>query len=59
MNDLEILRRRLDRARARRDEGAPSSPDWAAAMEEIDELTARLARIAVLARAEQRVAVSS
>jgi hypothetical protein len=38
MNALESLRRRLKLAEARRDGAASFSPDWDAAMAEIDEL---------------------
>jgi hypothetical protein len=55
MDNTEILRRRLIQAKARRDAGAPYSPDWDAAMAEIDDLGARLARLAILARALPRV----
>jgi hypothetical protein len=41
----EMLRGRLSHARARPDREPPFSPDWDAAMDEIDHLTARLARI--------------
>jgi hypothetical protein len=43
--DREILQRRLERANDRRDREPPFSPDWDAAMDEIDELTERLARL--------------
>jgi hypothetical protein len=55
MDSSEILRGRLERATARRDAGAPYSPDWDAAMADIDELTTRLARLAILARSLPRV----
>jgi hypothetical protein len=57
MNDQE-LRPRLERALARRDASAPSSPEWDAAMDEIDELSAQ-ARRAILARNDGRVPVSA
>jgi hypothetical protein len=55
MDNTEILRRRLEQAKARRDAGAPYSPDWDAAMAQIDDLAARLACLAILARALPRV----
>jgi len=55
MENTEILRRRLEQAKVRRDAGAPYSPDWDAAMAQIDDLAARLARLAILARALPRV----
>ena len=45
MDDLAILRSRLESARARRDREPPFSPEWDAAMEEIADLTVRLERI--------------
>ena len=51
MDNTEILRRRLEYAKARRDAGAPYSPDWDAAMADIEDLAARLARLSILARA--------
>jgi hypothetical protein len=53
------LEERLELARARRDSQPSFSPDWDAAMGDIDELTATLARLAILARAEQRVPASA
>jgi hypothetical protein len=58
MDNPEILRPRLERALARRDAAAPYGPEWAAAMEELDELRAR-ARRAILARTDDRIAVSA
>ena len=61
MNSLEILGGRIERAKTRRDEALPYSPDWAAAMEEIDELRARraqLAQMATLGRALTRIPVA-
>jgi hypothetical protein len=55
MDNTEIICRRLAEAKVRRDTGAPYSPDWDAAMADIDDLTARLARLAILARALPRV----
>ena len=55
MDNTEILRRRLEQAKVRRDAGAPYSPDWDAAVAQIDDLAARLARLAILARALPRV----
>jgi len=55
MDNTAIICRRLERSKARRDAGAPYSPDWDAAMAEIDDLAARLARLAILARALPRV----
>ena len=52
------LQRRLELARARRDSQPPFSPDWDAAMSDIDEVTASLARLAILARAQLRVPVT-
>lgn len=46
MDNRETLERRLERARARCAEQPPYSPDWDAAMGEIDELVARLALLA-------------
>lgn len=48
--EIEILRSRLKRATERRDREPASSPDWDAAMEEISELTERLAALMVNAR---------
>jgi hypothetical protein len=52
MDDLESLRRRLRRAIERRDDAVSFSPDWDAAMSEIDELRAdsRLLRLRRLER---------
>jgi CHAD domain-containing protein len=58
MNDRELLRPRLERALARCDAAAPSSPEWAAAMHEMDELSA-LAHRAILARRDGRRAVAA
>ena len=55
MNDKD-LRPRLPRALARRENAAPSSPEWEAAMDEIDELSA-VARRAIVARNDGRVPV--
>ena len=55
MDNALIIRRSLEQAKVRRDAGAPYSPDWDAAMAEIEELAARLARVAILARALPRV----
>jgi hypothetical protein len=55
MDTTEIICRRLEQAKVRRDAGAPFSPDWDAAMAEIDDMTARLAGLAILARALPRV----
>jgi hypothetical protein len=46
-------------ARARRDLQPPFSPDWEAAISDIDDLTARLARLAILARSEHRVPLTA
>ena len=54
MDNTEV-RRRLEQATVRRDASAPYSPDWDAAMAAIDDLAARLARLAILARALPRV----
>lgn len=43
-DDPLVLRARLAIACERRDREPPFSPDWDAAMNEIDELTVRLAR---------------
>jgi len=59
MNTRIALERRLVLARARRDSQPSFSPDWDAAMSDIDEVTARLARLAILARAEHRVPLSA
>jgi len=59
MDTRIALERRLELARARRDSQPSYSPDWDAAMGDIDELTASLARLAILARAEQRLPVSA
>ena len=40
MDDLETLRRRVKRAIERRDDAVSFSPDWDAAMSELDELRA-------------------
>lgn len=55
----ERIKQRLELAHARRDSQPLYSPDWDAAMGDIDELTATLARLAILARAEQRAPVSA
>ena len=55
MRSPEIIRRRLDQAKGRRDAAAPHSPDWDAAMTQIDDLASRLATLAILARALPRV----
>lgn len=44
-DDPLVLRARLAIAFERRDREPPFSPDWDAAMNEIDDLTARLARV--------------
>jgi hypothetical protein len=44
MDDPDILRDRLEAACARRDREPQFSPDWDAAMDEIEDLTTRLAR---------------
>jgi hypothetical protein len=59
MNTRIALERRLVLARARRDSQPPYSPDWVAAMSDIDDLTACLARLAILARALHRVPVTA
>jgi hypothetical protein len=59
MNPIEALRRRLKLAEARRDSAASFSPDWDAAMAEIDDVAARLARLAILARALPRTPVAA
>jgi len=59
MDNTEILRRRLEHAKARRDAGAPYSPDWDAAMADIEDLAARLARLSILARALPTVPVAA
>ena len=59
MDTTAIIRRRLEQALVRRDAGAPFSPDWDTAMAEIDELAARLARLAILARALPRMPVAA
>lgn len=46
MDNRETLERRLERARARCAEQPPYSPDWDAAMGEIEDLLARLALLA-------------
>jgi hypothetical protein len=58
MSDPELLRPRLERALARRDAAAPFSPEWDAAMDEIDALSVQ-ARRAILARHDGRVPVSA
>jgi hypothetical protein len=58
MNDRELLRPRLERALARCDAAAPYSPEWAAAMDEIDELSA-VAHRAILARRDGRIPVTA
>jgi hypothetical protein len=58
MDTRVALERRLERERARRDSQPSFSPDWEAAMGDIDELVASLARLAILGRAEQRVPAS-
>jgi hypothetical protein len=58
MDTRMALERRLELARARRDSQPSFSPDWEAAMGDIDELTASLARLAIRGRAEQRVPAS-
>jgi hypothetical protein len=57
MNDKD-LRSRLQRALARRYNAAPSSPEWEAAMDEMDELSAQ-ARRSILARRDGRVPVTA
>jgi len=59
MDTRIALQRRLELARARRDSQPPFSPDWDAAMSDIDEVTASLARLAILARVEHRVPVTA
>jgi hypothetical protein len=59
MNTRIALERRLVLARARRDLQPPFSPDWEAAISDIDDLTARLARLAILARSEHRVPLTA
>lgn len=44
LDDALVLRARLAIACERRDREPPFSPDWDAAMDEIDELTVRIAR---------------
>ena len=43
LDDLDILRARLERARRRAAEAAPGSPDWDAAMAHIEDLERRIA----------------
>lgn len=52
MNDLETLRHRLRVAIARRNEASPFSPEWDAAMSNLEELrtAAREIRLARYAR---------
>ena len=57
MDTRMALERRLELARARRDSQPSYSPDWDAAMSDIDEVTARLARLAILARAQHRISI--
>src|SRR5438552_13417681 len=45
MDDSQNLRRRLEAACVRLDREPPSSPEWDAAMEEIEDLTVRLGRV--------------
>lgn len=59
MDTRAALEERLELARARRDAQPAYSPDWDAAMGDIDELTERLARLAILARAEQPALASA
>jgi hypothetical protein len=59
MDTRVTLERRLELARARRDSQPSFSPEWDAAMSDIDDLTARLARLAILARAEHRVPITA
>jgi len=47
--DVAELNRRADRARRRVDESTTGSPDWDAAMAELEELEARLAQPLVVA----------
>ncbi len=46
MDTRETLERRLERARARCEEQPPYSPDWDAAMDEIEDLIVRIERLA-------------
>jgi hypothetical protein len=55
MDTQELLRRRLERALDRRDSAMPHGPEWAAAMAEVDDLGAQLARLSILARARPSV----
>jgi hypothetical protein len=59
MDTRMALERRLVLARARRDSQPSFSPDWDAAMSDIDEVTARLARLAILARSLHRLPVTA
>lgn len=43
-DDRDALRRRLELARARRDREPAYSPDWDAAVADIEEIMAKLAR---------------
>ena len=55
MNEVHVLRDRLRRATVRRENSVAFSPEWQAAMGEIDDLTAGLARLAIRARTEAAV----
>ena len=50
MDTRETLERRLALAHARRDSQPSFSPDWDAAMSDVDEVTARLVRLDELGR---------
>jgi hypothetical protein len=47
-----VLRRRLERVRRRLADDLPHSPDWAAAMAELEEVEATLASVLASVRAE-------
>jgi hypothetical protein len=47
-----VLRRRLERVRRRLADDVPHSPDWAAAMAELEEVEAALSVVAELATAD-------
>jgi hypothetical protein len=56
MNDMDSLRHRLKMAIARRNEASPFSPEWDAAMSQLDELRT-IAREILIARNARQIAV--
>jgi hypothetical protein len=56
MNDMDSLRHRLRMAIARRNEASPFSPEWDAAMSQLDELRT-VAREILIARNARQIAI--